>query len=77
MLRKNFHRADGFDFELIRSGNKTLLWKVEKEGKVIRFETWIVSRCASGQEDYEENQIKIFFTLESAERWFEEIERNF
>ena len=48
MLRRNFKRADNLEFELVKAGRHTLLWKVSKEGKTIRFEGWNTFRGAYG-----------------------------
>ncbi|MFA5300202.1 MAG: hypothetical protein WC389_18600 [Lutibacter sp.] len=71
MLReKTFTRADGLVFTLLKAGRQTLLWQVTKDEKGIRWEVWpLHRRCYV--EDYYEDEIKIFYTIPSAEKFFE------
>jgi hypothetical protein len=76
-LRSNFTRAGGESFELIKGGRHTVLWRVNKDGKSIRFEVWRTYRGAFGEAFYEigENGSGSFPTLYAAEHHFEWLDK--
>jgi len=73
--RNNFTRAGGETFNLIRSSARAQIWKVLKEGEVLRFETW--QRYGTGFYEVGDpnGQTGIFKTLIEAEGRFTEINK--